>query len=315
MRGEEIGLADLRRRLRGEAARRHEVERLGEPVGQLLVALAGRALGDEALVPAVHAVEIGIAALGESPQQVQGCRRLAEGPHHALRIGRARRGGELHAVDDVAAIGGQRHAVLRLMVGGARLGELAGHAAHLDHRAAGAIGQNHRHLQQHAEGVADVVGMELGEALGAVAALQQESPAARHRGKALLQPPRLAGEDQRRIVAQRRLDLGERRVVGIVRHLPDRPAPPTVGVPSLRHDQPREATQERVLTVRNIRFFPETPGPRQPHPASPPPFPSRDRIVFKFITNPVEGDGRQLPALRASHALARMPLPHPEVSS
>ena len=31
--------------------------------------------------------------------------------------------------------------------------------------------------RQHAEGVADVVGMELGEALGAVAALEQESVA------------------------------------------------------------------------------------------------------------------------------------------
>jgi hypothetical protein len=35
-------------------------------------------------------------------------------------------------------------------------------------------GQHHRHLQQHAEGVADVVGDGIGEALGAVAALQQE---------------------------------------------------------------------------------------------------------------------------------------------
>ena len=99
-------------------------------------------------------------------------------------------GRELDAVDDVAAIGRQRDAVLRLGVGGARLGELAGHAADLHHRAGGAEGQHHRHLQQHAEGVADVVGMEFGEALGAVAALQQESLA--------LAPPRRARAFRRR---------------------------------------------------------------------------------------------------------------------
>ena len=35
VRGVELGLADLRRCFRGEAARLHEVERLGEPVGEL----------------------------------------------------------------------------------------------------------------------------------------------------------------------------------------------------------------------------------------------------------------------------------------
>jgi hypothetical protein len=53
-----------------------------------------------------------------------------------------------------------------------RLGELSGNAAELDHRAARAKGQHHRHLQQHLEHVADVVGMELGKALGAIPALQ-----------------------------------------------------------------------------------------------------------------------------------------------
>ena len=86
-----------------------------------------------------------------------------------------RLGGELAAIDIVAAIGRQRHAVLGLEIVGARLGELAGDAAHFHHRHAGGEGQHHRHLQQHAEGVADIVGMEFGEALGAVPALQQES--------------------------------------------------------------------------------------------------------------------------------------------
>jgi hypothetical protein len=84
------------------------------------------------------------------------------------------RPGELHAVDDVAAIGRQGHGPLHLGRRRARLGELAGHAADLHHRLAAGEGQHHRHLQDQAEGVADIVGGEFLEALGAVAALQQE---------------------------------------------------------------------------------------------------------------------------------------------
>jgi hypothetical protein len=68
-------------------------------------------------------------------------------------------------------------------VGRARLGELAGHAANLHHRLLAGEGHHHRHLQQHAEGVADVVGMELGEAFRAIATLQQERLAIHHIGK------------------------------------------------------------------------------------------------------------------------------------
>ena len=105
---------------------------------------------------------------------------MAIGLDQPLRIGRARGGGELRAVDDVAAIARQLLAVLLLDRRGARLGELAGDAADLHHRHGGGIGQHHRHLQEHAQEVADVVGADvvgarIGEALGAVAALQQET--------------------------------------------------------------------------------------------------------------------------------------------
>ena len=69
-------------------------------------------------------------------------------------------------------------------------------------------GQHHRHLQQHAEGVADIVGMEFGEALGAVAALEQESLAFGHLAERGHQVARLACEHQRRIGLQPRLDGG-----------------------------------------------------------------------------------------------------------
>ena len=90
-------------------------------------------------------------------------------------FGNARFLGELDAVDDVAAIARQLDVALLLDVGRARLGELAGDAADLDHRQLGAKGQHDGHLQEGAEEVADIVGAVLGEALGAIAALQQEA--------------------------------------------------------------------------------------------------------------------------------------------
>ena len=57
---------------------------------------------------------------------------------------------------------------------GARLGELPGHPPDLHHRLLAGESQDDRHLQQHAESVADVVGVEFLEAFGAIPALQQE---------------------------------------------------------------------------------------------------------------------------------------------
>src|SRR5690242_6897224 len=56
--GVELGLADLRRRLRGEPAGLHEGKRLSEAVGELAISGTGRALIDEALVPGMDAVEV-----------------------------------------------------------------------------------------------------------------------------------------------------------------------------------------------------------------------------------------------------------------
>jgi hypothetical protein len=65
---------------------------------------------------------------------------------------------------------------------------------------AAGVGQHDRHLQQHAEGVADIVGMELGEAFGAVAALQQEGLALGDLAEAGFQVARFAGKHQRRMI-------------------------------------------------------------------------------------------------------------------
>ncbi len=189
----------------------------------------------------MHAAEAGIAAVGQRADQVERRGRMAIGLDQARGIGHARCGGELRAVDDVAAIARQLLAVLLLDRRGARLGELAGDAADLHHRHRGGIGQHHRHLQEHAQEVADVVGADvvgarIGEALGAVAALQQEAFARRDAAERLLEIARLAGEHQRRIARELLLDGLQRRLVRVVRHLDDRLAPPAFTRPTLGHD-------------------------------------------------------------------------------
>jgi hypothetical protein len=200
--GEELDLAQAGVALRIDADRFHEGQRLADLVGQRAIGGALRRASDKAEGPAMDVVQIGVAAAGEGAQQIQRRRRLAIGLQQALRVRRTGLDVELHAIDDVAAIGRQGHFALRLHCRRARLGELAGHAAHLHHRTAAREGHHHRHLQHQAEGVADVVGVKFLEALGAVAALQQEGAAFGDIAQQRLQPPRLTGEDQRRHAAQ-----------------------------------------------------------------------------------------------------------------
>ena len=164
-----------------------------------------------------------------------------------MRVGRAGRFRELGAVDDVAAIARQRLAVSRLGRARARLGELAGDAAELHHRRAAGIGQHHRHLQEHAEEVADRVCPMLGEALGAVPALQQEGLARGDAGELRLQLARLAGEHERREGRKLLLNLGERGRVGIDRDLLDRFGAPAVWAPSGCHGKALLHESERYI--------------------------------------------------------------------
>ena len=233
--GIDVGRPHLRVRFRVDAAGAHEVERLGDADRQLLVAVRLRAVLDEAEHPAVGVLEIGVAAGREGTQEVEGRGRLAIGHLDAVGVGGARGLVELDAVDDVAAVARQLDFALALDSGGARLGELAGDAADLGDRHRPGKGQDHRHLQEDAEEVADVVGVVLGEALGAVAALEEEPLAGRDPGEPLLELPRLAGKDQRRIGGDAGLDRGERRRVGIDRRLLDRPRAPALWGPALLH--------------------------------------------------------------------------------
>ena len=96
------------------AAGPHEGQCPVDLAGQPLVALAGRALGDEVLVPGVHLAQVRVAARGECAAQVQRDRRAVIGTQQPGRVGRAVGRGEIEAVDRVAAVGGQRHAVPHL---------------------------------------------------------------------------------------------------------------------------------------------------------------------------------------------------------
>ena len=108
-----------------------------------------------------------------------------------------------------------------------------GDAADFHHRQRARKGQHDGHLQDDAEGVADVVGMEFGEAFRAVAALKQESLAFGHLAERGHQVAGLAREHERRIGLQPRLDGRERGSVRIVRNLLDRSRPPSAGRPIL----------------------------------------------------------------------------------
>ena len=229
--GEETDTLDGRHGFRGDAARRHEIERFADAIGELAVLVRPQRATGEIEVPLVDLMEVGVTAAGERPQQVEGRCRLQIAAQHALRIGRPCGGGELHAVDVVAAIARQRDAVLLLEIARPRLGELPRHAPDLHHRQLRREGQHHRHLQKHAEGIADVVGMEIGEAFGTVSALQQKGVPRRDLGQPRRQVARLAGEDQRRIGFDLGFDGGERGTVGIGRQLPRLVAAPAFGGP------------------------------------------------------------------------------------
>ena len=144
--------------------------------------------------------------------------------------------GERDVVDDIAAVARQLDVAELFGRRRARFGKLSGDAADLDHRHRAGIGQHHRHLQQHAEEIADVVGAVLGKALGAIAALQQEGFARGHAGQRLFQVTGLAGEHQRRKRGELRLDIGQCLGIGIIGHLQHRPGAPAIGRPPLGHD-------------------------------------------------------------------------------
>jgi len=95
-------------------ARVHERDRPVDLVRQLLIALPGRTAGHEVLVPGVHLAQVGVAAAGQGPAQVQGGRRAVIRLKQAARVRRPRRGRGLDAVDRIAPVDRTFHAVPHL---------------------------------------------------------------------------------------------------------------------------------------------------------------------------------------------------------
>ena len=140
----------------------------------LVLGGVGRVL-EEAEVPVLGVVEIGEAAVDQRADEVERERGALVAAQHAPGIGTAILGGERQPVDEVAAVGRQRDVAARLEVLGARLGVLAGEAADADHPLLRAVHQHQAHLQQDLELAGDDLGRAVVEALGAVAALEQEA--------------------------------------------------------------------------------------------------------------------------------------------
>ncbi len=176
----------------------HEGERPVDLLAELLVAPADRRAAHEVGVPGVHLAQVGVPTGDERADEVQRGRGRVVDLDQPLRVGDPGLRGEVEAVDGVAAVRRQGHPVAGLEVRGPRLGVLAGDPAELHDRHGGGVGQHDRHLQQHPQLVAHVVGGHPVEGLGAVPALQQERLAAGDRGQLRLQVVALTGEDQRR---------------------------------------------------------------------------------------------------------------------
>ena len=213
VRGEELDGLEL---LRVGPAGVHEVQRLVDLAGELLVALAGRGRLHEVLVPGVHLAQVGVAAGGEGADQVERGGGGVVHPLQALGVRDAGRLVEVEAVDRVAAVGRQGHAVAGLGALGARLGVLAGDTADLHDRHGGRVREDGAHLEQRLQLVADVVGRHGVEGLGAVAALEEERLSlgdGRHPGAQLVA---LAREDERRIRLELRNDCAQSLGVGVL---------------------------------------------------------------------------------------------------
>ena len=138
------------------------------------------------------------------------------------RIRNARFGRELDAIDHITAIGRQFDIADLFIRRGTGLCELARHTTNLHHRRGTGKGQHHRHLQEEAEKIADIIGGMFGKALGAIAALQEEGFASSDFRECLFELARFTGKDEWRKTGKLRLNRTERGGIRKSGHLLDR---------------------------------------------------------------------------------------------
>jgi len=237
----------------------HEGHRALDLARQLLVLGLDVRVADEHRVPRVHGAQVGEAAVHERPDEVQRGGRHVVDLHQPRRVVGTGRGSEFEAVHRIAAVTRQADPPAGLDVVAARLGVLAGDAAHLHHRHLRGVLQDHGHRQLDAQGVADVGSRYVLERLRTVARLEQERPTDRGGGQSLAQLVALPREDQRRTPAQLVHDGRQRVRVGVRRLLR--------GTPRVQVGQGRDRCYHRARicqmprppgAVRCVRW---TPGP------------------------------------------------------
>ena len=196
------------------------------------VVVGERRVLDELEIPVLGMVEIREATVDEGADEIERQRGALVTAQQKLRIEGAIVGGEGRAVDQVAAIGRKRHSTLLFEVGGARLGILAREASDPDDRALRAVHQHEAHLEEDLELVGDDRGGAVGEALGAISALQEERPSLGGVGELAFQRFDLPRGDQRRQLRELAADLLDLGGVRVDRLLLGREAPPGVGGPA-----------------------------------------------------------------------------------
>ena len=180
----------------------HEAQRFADGLDHAHVFGGVRRVGDEAQLPVLGMVQVGEAAVDQGADEVDGQAGAFVGAQEQVGIRGAVLRREAGAVDHVAAIAGQGDAVARFGVGGARLGVLAGEAADADDAFLAALDEHEAHLEEDLELAGDGGRFAVVEALGAVAALEQEAFAARGLGELVLEVFDFPTGDERREARQ-----------------------------------------------------------------------------------------------------------------
>jgi hypothetical protein len=193
----DVDLVELRGVAEVEPTRLHEPQRALDLGRDHFVPASLRRRGDELLVPGVHLVEVGEAALRERADEVERRRRLVIAVEHPLRVGDARLGSRGVVVNHVTAE--RRDLLSPDQLRGLRPGldELPRDPADLHDRQRGAVRQHGRHLQEDLQLLADRDRGEVVERLGAIARLKNERASVGDLGERPAKGPRLAREDQR----------------------------------------------------------------------------------------------------------------------
>ncbi len=170
---EEVDPADFRGPNPGQGL--HESERVGDTLHHLLVFPCTRRVCNKLEVPVFGVVEVGKPTVDKRADKIQGQRSVFVATQHPLRIRDTVSGGEIRAVDDLATVSRQGHAITLFGVRAAWFGVLAGKSTDSGDAAFEPEGQQQAHLKEDLELVGDDLRRTLVESFGAGAPLEKES--------------------------------------------------------------------------------------------------------------------------------------------